>query len=1020
MTDRKVYNLLIKIDNGYEPTKREKEELANVLKIVWRSYKFSKIPESTVKLSSLQSLCLWYSHLSVLPENIGNLTSLKSLDLRDTQISILPASVGNLANLRTLSLSSTLISELPESIRDLTSLRSLNLRNTRLSALPESIGNLTNLQNLNLGDMQISALPESIENLTNLRSLNLTDTNINSWPKHLENLTSLRNLDLSYSKISSLPESIWNLTNLRSLNLRNTQISELSEKIGQLKGLQFLDLSNTKIIKLPEALGHLEALQCIVLDNLSLVELPENLLKLNLDYKNTYYSPTDRQGIYINGLKLQNQPIEVFNQSRELIVEYYKLTKSKSTLPINECKVVFLGYGGAGKSLIIDRLMHDSAISDDFKGESTPGICISSKKYQIGDEEIELHFWDFGGQEIMHSMHRLFLTSRTLYVVVANARDNKANEQAWYWIKNIKSFANNAPVLLLVNQKDQNPSVDVNVNGLRKEYAEIKEVRVVSALMDTKEDFDRDIRDMICQIVSGMETVRTPFPRAWLSLMNDLQEMKEDYITSDAFYTKCSDNHVDSKSSILDQIIAWYQDLGVCFYSKANLYAKRYMVLKPRWLLNAIYIVAFNGRKYAENGIIREKDLFALICEDVQGDGVKKVWNDIKYKTEEIQYIIYVLLNYELIHWLDKDRFFVPMLCDNNEPEKMDFVDSEDVYHVSFEYTYLPENVLHLLMVRHGYELNTDTVWRTGAVFERRKLGWRSLVRIKDNYLDIYARSDDQRVHPVNTYLDMMRESINNVNDKLGLTATEYIAYRKDGLEDRFRYKTLVGSKEAGQLTIYSEVFESLLDINEILGIINSPRKMSENDRDFQIEKLLNSLMVGLRSLQGNSAYYNAKEDMCNSYIRDLLQARNYICKDHTLHGTSATGKSDGEPDIVIRNKGMDFDLSIYEALKLSVFGGSAKEYLMQHLVKLLKNYNPTGITDLFLVSYVSWSRDRFDSLAREYCNYVVRDVGTEFKFVSILPMDDFSSSFIRCYKVGYDCGEIRINVYHVIVRVAA
>ena len=210
-----------------------------------------------------------------------------------------------------------------------------------------------------------------------------------------------------------------------------------------------------------------------------------------------------------------------------------------------------------------------------------------------------------------------------------------------------------------------------------------------------------------------------------------------------------------------------------------------------------------------------------------------------------------------------------------------------------------------------------------------------------------------------------------------------------------------------------------LIDIDEILGIINSRGIMPECDRDCQIENLLNSLMVGLRNLQGNSAYYNAKEDACNSYIRDILRARNYICNDQTLHGTSATGKSDGEPDIIIRSKDVDFDLSIYEALKLTTFGNSAKEYLMNHLEKLLKNYNPTGIPDLFLVSYVSWKRDEFDALAKEYCNYVMRDVGMEFRFKNILPIEDYNSGYIRCFRVGYDCGDITFIVYHVIVRVA-
>ena len=98
-------------------------------------------------------------------------------------------------------------------------------------------------------------------------------------------------------------------------------------------------------------------------------------------------------------------------------------------------------------------------------------------------------------------------------------------------------------------------------------------------------------------------------------------------------------------------------------------------------------------------------------------------------------------------------------------------------------------------MVRHGYELNTDIVWRTGAVFERRQLGWSSLVRIKDNGLDVYAKAENKNEHPVNSYLDMIRGSVYQINDELGLTADEHIAYRKGGLEDRFDYEILSGIK---------------------------------------------------------------------------------------------------------------------------------------------------------------------------------------------------------------------------------
>lgn len=225
------------------------------------------------------------------------------------------------------------------------------------------------------------------------------------------------------------------------------------------------------------------------------------------------------------------------------------------------------------------------------------------------------------------------------------------------------------------------------------------DVRIISALKDSKEEFLSDVSDSICRIVSKMDTVHTPFSKTWLALMNDLQEMPDDVIKSQEFYDKCENHDVGTEKKQLDQIISWLQDLGVCFYSKRHPTSKRYIVLKPRWMLNALYILIFNGRYYAVNGIIKESDIYELICRKVPDKNIKQVYSEITYKEDQIQYILTVLLNYELIYRLDEERLFIPMLCDENEPNFLGAFVSENALQISFEYTYLPENVLHKLMV---------------------------------------------------------------------------------------------------------------------------------------------------------------------------------------------------------------------------------------------------------------------------------------------------------------------------------
>ncbi len=1017
-------------------------KLTNIRRLNLCNNQISVLVPEIGKLKNIQSLNLSNTRISEIPLYIGNLKNLEELDLSITKINKLPASIGRLTKLQSLNLSNTKINGFPAGVEMLPNLHNLDLSYTRINGLTSRIGKMTRLERLYLNNTNINGLTYRIEKLTSLRSLDLSHSKINNLPDSIGRLASLQNLELSNTKISGLPQSIGKLTNLQrlglaytnisglpanigkltnlqSLNLSNTKINELPASIGKLTSLQEINLSNTKIRTLPESIGELTNLKRLILEECFLDELPESLLALKLEFRGVKYKFRAHQsGIYIWNLYLKNQPIEIFSQSYDLIVEYYKSIKVSK--PINECKVVFLGDGGVGKSLIIHRLINDGIISGDFNGESTPGICISSKKYTIENEDVELHFWDFGGQAIMHSMHRLFLTNRTLYVVVVNARDNKANEQAWYWIRNIKSFANGAPVCLLVNQKDQNPSANVNENGLRKEYPELKQVRVVSALKDTKEEFGTDIRDVICQTVFSMETVHTPFSVSWLSLMNDLQEMPEDYITSDEFYNKCATNLVETDKRLLDKIINWYQDLGVCFYSKAHPVSARYMVLKPRWLLNALYILVFNGRDYAVNGIIKESDIYELICRKVSDENIKKVYSDIIYEAEQIQYILTVLLNYELIFRLDEECFFIPMLCDENEPGSLDVFDSEDTLQISFKYTYLPENVLHKIMVRHGYDLNTKVVWKTGAMFTNVRCGWTALVRMKDNCLDVYARASNSDTHPVNVYLDMMRESICKINESFGITAEESIIFRKGGLKDFFDPEILKGYIENGQHFVYSKVFRTMINIEEIFGVVNAQDRLFGQGNDSKINTLLDVLAGALLKLQDNRHYYSADENTCNTYIRDLLEQCGYICRDQSLHGVSGTGRSAGSPDILIRDKDNGKDLTIYEAQKLSSFGKADQDYLDNHIKRLLNNYNARGFRNLLLISYVAWYKEEFNEMADRYSEYVMDGESAPFKVVDSRLINFFSDTFMRCVRVGYDCSGTTMYVYHMIVRVAA
>ena len=65
--------------------------------------------------------------------------------------------------------------------------------------------------------------------------------------------------------------------------------------------------------------------------------------------------------------------------------------------------------------------------------------------------------WDFGGQEIMHGTHQFFLTHRSLYLVVVDGRHDRAKQDAEYWLKLVRAFGGQSPVLVVLNKQRPHP-----------------------------------------------------------------------------------------------------------------------------------------------------------------------------------------------------------------------------------------------------------------------------------------------------------------------------------------------------------------------------------------------------------------------------------------------------------------------------------------------------------------------------------------------------------------------------------
>ena len=822
-------------------------ELINVQKLDLRGTRLTKLPESIRKLTNLQELGLSGTQLTELPEWIGSLTKLRKLYLGSTKITELPESlreltdlrvlylsrikitelprwIGELTNLQVLYLSRVRIAELPESVRKLTNLQELGLSGTGLTELPKWMAELTNLQKFALGDIRITKLPEWMVELTNLQVLYLRRIKIAELPEWIEQLTNLQILDLKDAKIVKLPQNIGKLNSLQELNLGGTELIELPESIRNLINLQKLNLSGTRIIKLPEWIGELKSLKRMDLDYTILKKLPKSLLNLDLLYKQERFFISN--GINLYQTQLTQMPISLFMQDRSLIKAYYEEERKL----INESKVILLGDGGAGKTYLVDRILNNGEkLPRTHEPDTTTGILIRDYPMKMENGSLmSVRFWDFGGQQIMHSMHRCFLTSRSLYVVLLDARNDTQDFQAYYWLNNIKSFAPDAPVILVINKIDQNPTASVNQRELTRKYPNLKEVIRISALKDEKAEFDHFLYKLKQQLTIldgyGME-----FPISWFQIMKTLEEKHQKevyYIEQDDYEDICIENGIKDPE-IQRWLLEWFNDLGVCFsFHKGNdsLSLSPYKVLDPKWLLNAIYLIIYFGREKAEKGILSGSDI-----KDILKKQSGSVYKDKKYpyKSTTIPFILEIMRKFELSYPLDSGREFIPALCQKEEGNEECLEEKKPMLEYLFRYEYLPENVLHRLMIQMNQWLDFHCIWRSGMRMQEDSTGLSALIRAQQKQLHIFIRSSSP-LHEPWEMLNRIRECLLKIHRELNLLAEDVILFRKEEFVEEISYDRITKYLNNHHKEYYIPDINEEIDLYELIGKVEG-REAAKN-----------------------------------------------------------------------------------------------------------------------------------------------------------------------------------------------
>lgn len=419
-----------------------------------------------------------------------------------------------------------------------------------------------------LGGMGLTRLPRKISTQTHLVTVQFTNTPISDLTP-IQNLKNLQILNFRNTKVSDLTP-IGNLINLRTLDCGRTTVRELTP-LQSLTNLRTLDCYDCHIISpLPLLLDALPNLKELFLGGVPMSGVPPSVLS---------------QGPYDNCL----------DRLRAHFADIEKGGKADDA----HIKLLILGNGGVGKTQITGRLCDPNFTFDD-KSVSTHGIVIKEATLPAIDGiPVNLSVWDFGGQDIYHGTHSLFLNSPAILALVWDSKTERyrpdermdeweRNYPLLYWLALAQQHGySNSAIIPVQSQCD-----DVTAEEWRSDLAETLSALPFPArpyCLSTKtghgwvgftERLGAAVAWMrknggMAKIGAGRERVRAEL----LAIQKHQRRLKmEDFIAL------CQHrNDISSPEALLH----WLHAQGTVFYRQGMFHDQ--IVLDQQWALDAIY-----------------------------------------------------------------------------------------------------------------------------------------------------------------------------------------------------------------------------------------------------------------------------------------------------------------------------------------------------------------------------------------------------------------------------------------------
>lgn len=448
-------------------------------------------------------------------------------------------------------------------------------------------------------------------------------------------------------------------------------------------------------------------------------------IKLTIDYTQDYTRNDD----FTNSVILlssryhmvrKNEITGVLN-SRDIQMEYNKITDTllriidqiddielaiieNRDVPLYEAKIIFIGSGNVGKTSLVNTIIDGKYNPNEIK---TEGINIRDWIVK-GENDIDVHIWDFGGQEIMHATHKFFMTQNSVYVVVVTPReeDRYGETELSYWLKLVQSFAPDSPIIVAINK------CEVHVHNIDKRTYTINCPNIISFIETScvSNIGINALKNDIETAVTKLPHLGKSIPQSYLAIKKRLSKIKEDFISYNDYIKICLEVEPDFKEDSMSALVSLLHNLGIVLNFREELELEQTQVLNPEWVTQGVYKIINSPILAKQRGVISIDKLVDVLDKN-------------KFPRSQHLFLVGLMEKFELCYFVPDNRrtIFIPNAFGAERPQNLEW-DEKGTLQFQYNYDILPNSIISRLIVKLHPFIIDGKYWRDGAIIKKEDL----------------------------------------------------------------------------------------------------------------------------------------------------------------------------------------------------------------------------------------------------------------------------------------------------------